>query len=87
MTIYGIRLLSCKIDRLFVLFGSLFIFGCSRDKAQEPEPTVNTEPPAPHVAPVQKVAADRVYTNGRIYTVNKQQPWAEAVAVGWALAQ
>ena len=67
---------------LAVILGSLFIFGCSRDKAREPEPTVNTEPPAPHVAPVQKVAADRVYTNGRIYTVNKQQPWAEAVAVG-----
>ena len=26
-------------------------------------------------------AADTVYTNGRIYTVNEVQPWAEAVAV------
>lgn len=27
------------------------------------------------------VVADAVYTNGRIYTVNEQQPWAEALAV------
>ena len=26
-------------------------------------------------------AADVVYTNGRIYTVNDAQPWAEAVAI------
>ncbi len=26
-------------------------------------------------------AADTVYTNGRIYTVNEAQPWAEAVAI------
>jgi hypothetical protein len=26
-------------------------------------------------------AADTVYTNGKIYTVNEAQPWAEAVAV------
>ena len=25
--------------------------------------------------------ADTVYTNGRIYTVNEQQPWVEAVAI------
>ncbi len=25
--------------------------------------------------------ADAVYTNGRIYTVNKAQPWVEAVAI------
>lgn len=28
-----------------------------------------------------KETADMVFTNGRIYTVNKAQPWAEAVAV------
>ena len=27
------------------------------------------------------VVADTVYTNGKIYTVNEAQPWAEAVAV------
>ena len=25
--------------------------------------------------------ADVVYTNGKIYTVNEKQPWAEAVAI------
>ena len=25
--------------------------------------------------------ADTIYTNGRIYTVNESQPWAEAVVV------
>ena len=25
--------------------------------------------------------ADVVYTNGKIYTVDKEQPWAEAVAI------
>ena len=28
-----------------------------------------------------KDAADTVYTNGKIYTVNEAQPWAEAVAI------
>jgi predicted amidohydrolase YtcJ len=32
---------------------------------------------SPHPAEV----ADTVYTNGRIYTVNEAQPWAEAVAI------
>jgi predicted amidohydrolase YtcJ len=27
------------------------------------------------------ISADTVYTNGRIYTVNEDQPWAEAVAI------
>jgi len=28
-----------------------------------------------------KETADTIYTNGKIYTVNKAQPWAEAVAI------
>jgi hypothetical protein len=28
-----------------------------------------------------KSAADTVYTNGKIYTVNEAQPWAEAIAM------
>ena len=32
-------------------------------------------------APAPSVAADTVYTNGKIYTVNDDQPWAEAVAI------
>ena len=40
------------------------------------------EPPATsEVARSQEVIADAVYTNGRIYTVNEQQPWVEAIAV------
>ena len=29
----------------------------------------------------ESVAADTVYSNGKIYTVNEAQPWAEAVAI------
>ena len=32
-------------------------------------------------ASAQDGAADTVYTNGKIYTVNEKQPWAEAVAI------
>ena len=42
-------------------------------KSPEPQPT----PPAP--API--TAADLVLTNGKIYTVNPEQPWAQAVAI------
>ena len=35
----------------------------------------------PAVAPAPAQAADTVYTNGRIYTVNEAHPWAEAVAI------
>ena len=28
-----------------------------------------------------KETADTIYTNGKIYTVNESQPWAEAIAV------
>ena len=44
------------------------------------------EPPATsEVARSQQVIADAVYTNGRIYTVNEQQPWVEAIAVNESL--
>ena len=45
--------------------------GCSPDDPATPETSA-----APSVD-----AADTVFTNGRIYTVNEAQPWAEAVAV------
>ena len=32
-------------------------------------------------APVAAQQADTVYTNGKIYTVKQQQPWAEAIAI------
>ena len=31
--------------------------------------------------PAIESAADFVFTNGKVYTVNEAQPWAEAVAV------
>jgi predicted amidohydrolase YtcJ len=33
------------------------------------------------VTPLALVAADTIFTNGQVYTVNDQQPWAEAVVV------
>jgi predicted amidohydrolase YtcJ len=35
----------------------------------------------PATAPAPAEVADAVYTDGRIYTVNEAQPWAEAVAI------
>ncbi len=40
-----------------------------------PVPTEQAKPSEP------AVAADTVYTNGKIYTVNEAQPWVEAVAI------
>jgi predicted amidohydrolase YtcJ len=50
------------------------VTGCSPsgDQQAEQESTVPAEP---------AVVADTVYTNGKIYTVNEAQPWAEAVAM------
>ena len=41
------------------------------------------EAPTPAGKPTSdaRVFADTVYTNGRIYTVNTNQPWAEAIAI------
>lgn len=47
------------------------LFGCSQENQSPAE-----------VSGVSAVnAADTVYTNGKIYTVNDAQPWAEAVAI------
>ena len=59
--------------RLVVVFLSIAIalFGCSRGDEQalqnDDAPTVK--------------AANMVFTNGKVYTVNEAQPWAQAVAV------
>jgi predicted amidohydrolase YtcJ len=58
-----------KIVTLLVVI-ALSISGCSRDEA-----------PAQNAQATPANLADTVYTNGRIYTVNKAQPWAEAVAI------
>ncbi len=55
---------------LSVILAALFVFsGCAQDS-----------PEAPNEASTVAVA-DVVYTNGRIYTVDEAQPWAEAVAI------
>ena len=58
-----------KIPAIF-LWVALFVSACD-----VPTTSQLTE------APAHAQAADRVLTNGRIYTVNPQQPWAEAVAI------
>jgi len=48
--------------------------------SQEVETPLAAEAPAAAVE-VHSEVADTIYTNGRIYTVNEAQPWAEAVAI------
>lgn len=50
---------------------TFLLLGCAPD--DQPTFETNDAPPVD--------AADTVYTNGKIYTVNKVQPWAEAVAI------
>jgi predicted amidohydrolase YtcJ len=52
---------------------TISLVGCSRDDQPPPE----TKTKNSQVVDV----ADVVYTNGRIYTVNESQTWAEAVAI------
>jgi predicted amidohydrolase YtcJ len=55
------------------LFLALIALACGGELRDE----VPTSEPAPAGAD----AADAVYTNGRVYTVDADQPWAEAVAI------
>jgi predicted amidohydrolase YtcJ len=57
-----------------LLLAALVSCGGEVDETSKPET-------APAAAPAPVEAADVVYTNGKIYTVNEAQPWAEAVAV------
>jgi predicted amidohydrolase YtcJ len=63
-----------QLFRLLAI-ASMFLTACSPSdnepapQAKEPE----SETPA--------IVADTVYTNGKIYTVNESQPWAEAFAI------
>jgi predicted amidohydrolase YtcJ len=61
--------------RLILVATAIFLFACESD---DPEPSQQSRSVEPKAA---VVAADRIYTNARVYTVNKAQPWAEAVAV------
>ena len=68
--------------RLFLtvlILNLLVLSGCSREA---PESTVAEPAAVEQAAPaIQQTIADAVYTNGRIYTVDKGQPWVEAVAI------
>ncbi len=61
---------------ILLFIGSLCVAGCTRTEeapqATAPVPAQEDVPPQP---------ADTVFANGRIYTVDPSQPWAEAVAV------
>ncbi|TVZ41641.1 hypothetical protein P886_0989 [Alteromonadaceae bacterium 2753L.S.0a.02] len=49
------------------------ISACSKSPSPTEQPAASAAKPG--------VVADTVFTNGKVYTVNDQQPWAEAVAV------
>ena len=53
-----------------IVLSALTVAGCDRSGEQVQQPSTNAA-----------VAADTVYTNGKIYTVNEAQPWVEAVAI------
>ena len=59
-----------------VFFLLVISTACSSDPKVEPKAMQNTGPEATAV-----VKADTIYLNGKIYTVNEAQPWAEAVAI------
>ena len=63
-----------KLQSLLVTVSLVLLASCSR----EAPPTADSAVPATESV-VQ--LADTVYMNGRIYTVNPAQPWAEAVAI------
>ena len=64
-----------RIDRSIIV-AALVLAACS-PAGNEPtsEPVVESAPAEP------SVVADTVSRNGKIYTVNTEQPWAEAVAI------
>jgi len=57
---------------LVVAFAAIVLSGCGNTSADKPQT------PAPASA---APAAEVIYTNGRIYTVESDAPWAEAIAV------
>lgn len=54
---------------------AIVLVGCSKSGTEPTSQTTSPEPASP------TMVADAVYTNGKIYTVNEIQPWAEAVAI------
>ena len=52
--------------------------GCSDSTERDIQAT---QPTAVHSDTIMNGPADFVLTNGRVYTVNEAQPWAEALAI------
>ncbi len=79
-------------NRFFCLFSIIAIAffisaGCNQNKNKPKEPSSTTEKtsnteinPEVNGATEQKTA-NTIYKNGKIYTVNDQQPWAESIAI------
>ena len=59
----------------FLAASAVFIVGCSKSGTEPNDQTKSPESASP------AIVADVVYNNGIIYTVNKAQPWAEAMAI------
>ena len=65
---------------LSALLLSTLLFGCDR-QTDTPAAETATEAIRPSSLKQNAIIADTVYKNGKIYTVNNDQPWAEAVAI------
>jgi predicted amidohydrolase YtcJ len=63
--------------RLGLMMIAMLVVACGSQEVETPR---TTEAPAA-VAETLSEIADTVYTHGKIYTVNRAQPWAEAVAI------
>ena len=65
--------------RLGFVIAAMLLVACDPQEATLPDSAVA---PGKSTSPASAEAqfADTVYTNGRIYTVNEDQPWAEALA-------
>ncbi|MEH6571257.1 MAG: hypothetical protein V7709_19405, partial [Halioglobus sp.] len=59
-----------KVFRIFVALILVALAGCSDNKMEVAD-----------VIDAEVIVADVIYKNGKIYTVNESQPWAEAVAL------
>ena len=68
-----------SIRTLTAALALALVSACSADKPPKADPTPTKEAPVSKTETQQP--ADTVLTNGRVYTVNEKQPWAEAVAM------
>ncbi|MBW2398381.1 MAG: amidohydrolase [Deltaproteobacteria bacterium] len=65
--------------RLSFALATMFLIACGSTEVETPSLAEEAAPVA--TVEARSEVADSVYTNGRIYTVNEAQPWAEAVAI------